>query len=51
MNKDDVLKMDEAKLSVVIEEHFGWEMAEKFVGELAVLHVSAKRICNLSLHC
>ena len=30
-------------------ENFG-EVAEKFVGELAVLNETAKKSCNLSLH-
>ena len=33
-----------------MEENFGEEVAEKFVGELAVLNETAKKSCNLSLH-
>ena len=31
-----------------VHENFGEELAEKFVGELAVLNETAKKSCNLS---
>ena len=33
------------------EENYGEEVAQKLVCELAVLNETAKKSCNLSLHC